>query len=82
MNRNLFLLFLWALQFAAIVLKMADVLKWSWWATLALIEYSVAMWLLSWVLALLAWMLSTPEQRAAANLANRLRELQRAINNS
>ena len=79
MNRNLFLLFLWGLQFAAIVLKMADVLKWSWWITLALIEYCVVMRLLAWLLEWLAWTVSTPEQRATDKLLKRLRELKNSI---
>lgn len=82
MKIKLFFLFLWGLQFAAIVLKMADVLKWSWWATLALIEYCVVMRLLAWLLEWLAWAVSTPEQRAADKLVKSLREMQNTINKS
>ena len=75
--------FAWALQLALIVLKLCQVIDWRWRYVLAWILFNAFLMMLWAFLTILgkffdwlAWKAMTPEDRARAQLLQKLRELQ------
>jgi len=75
MKPNIPIIFLWLLQLIVLTLRIANVITWPWYLALLWIEFWFTLQVLAVVFYVLDWLTTTPQQRAARRLANKLRQI-------